>query len=63
MINMPVVLLMVPDTEYHSRVLILFGINILNVIKRNVLAKEFILQNTFAKLARHEAVVENTRCL
>ena len=63
MASVPVVLLMVPDTEYHSRVPVLLGTNILSLMKGKVPAEDFVWRNTFAMLARHQAVVENASCL
>ena len=63
MVSVPVVLLVVPDTEYHSRVPVLLGTNILSLIKGKVPAEDFAWRNTFAMLARHQAVVENASCL
>ena len=59
----PVVLLVVPDTEYHSRVSILLGTNVLKLLRGKVPAKEFIWSNTFTMLAKHQAVVDNTSSL
>ena len=63
MASVPVLLLVVPDTEYHSRVPVLLGTNILSLMKGKVPAEEFAWRNTFAMLARHQAVVENSSCL
>ena len=63
MASVPVVLMVVPDTEYHSRVPILLGTNILSLMKGKVPAQDFVWWNTFAMLARHQAVVENASCL
>ena len=59
----PVVLLVVSDTEYHNRVPILLGTNVLSLLKGKVPAEEFVWRNTFAMLAKHQAVVENTSSL
>ena len=59
----PVVLLVVPDTEYHSRVPVLLGTNVLGLMKGKVPTEEFVWQNTFAMLAKHEAMVNNTNSL
>ena len=63
MASVPVVLLVVPDTEYHSRVPVLLRTNILSLMKGKVPAEDFVWRNIFAMLARHKAVVENTSCL
>ena len=58
-----VVLLVVPDTEYHSRVPILLRTNVLNLLRGKVPAEEFVWRNTFAMVAKHQAVVDNTSSL
>ena len=63
MASVPIVLLVVPDTEYHSGAPVLLGTNILSLIKGKVPAEDFVWRNTFAMLARHQAVVENASCL
>ena len=53
----PALMLVMPDTQYHSRVPVLLGTNVLNAMKDQVTVKDFVWKNTFAILAKHQALV------
>ena len=53
----PALMLVMPDTQYHSRVPVLLGTNVLNAMKDQVTVEDFVWKNTFATLAKHQALV------
>ena len=61
--SVPVILLVVPDTEYHSRVPVVLGTNVLSLLRGKVPAGEFVWRNTLAMLAKHQALVDNTESI
>ena len=42
----PALMLVMPDTQYHSRVPVLLGTNVLNAMKDQVTVKDFVWKNT-----------------
>ena len=53
----PALMLVMPDMQYHSRVPVLLGTNVLNAMKDQVTVEDFVWKNTFATLAKHQALV------
>ena len=53
------VMLVVPDTEYHRRVPVLIGTNVLNTVKDIVNTSDQVWRNTLTMLAKHQALSES----
>ena len=53
----PTLMLVMPDTQYHSRLPVLIGTNVLNSMKEHVTPNGAVWNRTFATLARHQALV------